>query len=146
MNRDSHIAFSPVSQSSFFEQVCCLILVSSQKNLRGYIEFKKIDVTIKKIQKFKFIQNFSSNFFFEIFFFQKCFSDFFLNVFSKRVWNFFLIILIQNLKKIENSNSSKTSSKFFFEIFFSFFFKNISPIFFFEIWFFQNSFKKFSLF
>ena len=29
MNRDSHIASSPISQSFFFEEVCCLILASS---------------------------------------------------------------------------------------------------------------------
>ena len=37
VNRDSHIASSPISQSSFFKRVRCLILASSQ--LRGYIEF-----------------------------------------------------------------------------------------------------------
>ena len=39
VNRDSHIAFSPISQSSFFKGVRCLILASSQRKLRGYIEF-----------------------------------------------------------------------------------------------------------
>ena len=48
VNRDSHIASSPISQSSFFEEVRCLILASSQKKLRGYIEFLKFDVIKKK--------------------------------------------------------------------------------------------------
>ena len=39
VNRDSHIASSPISQSSFFKGVRCLILASSQRKLRGYIEF-----------------------------------------------------------------------------------------------------------
>ena len=38
VNRDSHIASSPISQSSFFEEVH-LILAFSQRKLRGYIEF-----------------------------------------------------------------------------------------------------------
>ena len=33
VNRYSHT--SPISQSSFFEKVCCLILASSQMELRG---------------------------------------------------------------------------------------------------------------
>ena len=49
VNRDSHIDSSPISQSYyFFEEVLCLILASSQRKLRGYIEFLKFDVTIKK--------------------------------------------------------------------------------------------------
>ena len=47
-NRDSHIAFSPISQSSFFERLRCLILASSQKKLYGYIEILKSYITIKK--------------------------------------------------------------------------------------------------
>ena len=39
VNRDSHIASSPISQSSFFKGVRWLILASSQRKLRGYIEF-----------------------------------------------------------------------------------------------------------
>ena len=39
VNRDSYIASSPISQSSFFKGVRCLILASSQGKLRGYIEF-----------------------------------------------------------------------------------------------------------
>ena len=39
VNRDSHIASSPISQSSFFKGARCLILASSQRKLRGYIEF-----------------------------------------------------------------------------------------------------------
>ena len=39
VNRDSHIASSPISQSSFFKKVRCLILASSQRKLCGYIEF-----------------------------------------------------------------------------------------------------------
>ena len=39
VNRDSHIASSPISQSSFFKRVRCLFLASSQRKLRGYIEF-----------------------------------------------------------------------------------------------------------
>ena len=39
VNRDSYIASSPISQSSFFKGVRCLILASSQRKLRGYIEF-----------------------------------------------------------------------------------------------------------
>ena len=48
VNRDSHIASSPILQSSFFEEVRCLILASSQRKLRVYIKFLKFDVTIKK--------------------------------------------------------------------------------------------------
>ena len=50
VNRDSHIAFSAISQSSFFEKVCCLILDSSQKKLYEYIEILKFDITIKKLK------------------------------------------------------------------------------------------------
>ena len=39
VNRDSHIASSPISQSSFFKGIRGLILASSQRKLRGYIEF-----------------------------------------------------------------------------------------------------------
>ena len=39
VNRDSHIASSPISQSSFFKEERCLILASAQRKLRGYIEF-----------------------------------------------------------------------------------------------------------
>ena len=39
VNRDSHIASSPILQSSFFKGVRCLILASSQRKLRGYIAF-----------------------------------------------------------------------------------------------------------
>ena len=55
VNRDSHIASSPISQSSFFEEVSCLILASSQTKLRGYIEFLKFDVTVKRRKKKKFV-------------------------------------------------------------------------------------------
>ena len=41
INWDPDIASSLISQSSFFEEVCCLILASSQRKLRGYIEFLK---------------------------------------------------------------------------------------------------------
>ena len=51
VDRDSHIASSPISQSCFFKEVSCLILASLQRNLHGYIEFLKFDVTIKKIFK-----------------------------------------------------------------------------------------------
>ena len=68
VNQDSHIASSPIAQSFFFEDVRCLILASSQRKLRGYIEVFKFDATIKKIQirlKFKgldlFLQNSVSN-------------------------------------------------------------------------------------
>ena len=54
VNRDAHIASSPISQSCFFEEVRCLILASSQRKLRGYIEFLKFDVTIKKIKKIQY--------------------------------------------------------------------------------------------
>ena len=37
----------------FFKEVCCLILASSQRMLREYIEFLKVDVTIKKNCKIK---------------------------------------------------------------------------------------------
>ena len=57
MNWDSHIASSPISQSFFFKEVCYLILASSQRKLREYIEFLKFDVRIKKNKKFKFVQN-----------------------------------------------------------------------------------------
>ena len=45
MNRNSHISSSPISQSSFFEEVRCLILASSQRKIRGHIEFLKFDIT-----------------------------------------------------------------------------------------------------
>ena len=44
---DSHIASSPILQSSFFEKVCCLTLASSQRKLHGYIEIKKFVITMK---------------------------------------------------------------------------------------------------
>ena len=47
---NSHIASLPTSQSSFFEEVRCFILASSQRKLRGYMEFLKFDVTIKKYE------------------------------------------------------------------------------------------------
>ena len=43
------MASSLVSQSSFFKEVCYSILVPTQKKLRGYINFWKVNVTIKKI-------------------------------------------------------------------------------------------------
>ena len=47
---------NPISQSSFFEKVWCLILASSQRKLYGYTEIFKFDITIKKFFfKFKFI-------------------------------------------------------------------------------------------
>ena len=55
VNRDSHIASSPILQSCFFEELRCLILASSQRKLRRYIEFLKFDVMIKKIKNFKFV-------------------------------------------------------------------------------------------
>ena len=51
MNRDSHIASSPISQSSFFEELRYLILASSKRKLRGCIDFLKFDVRVKKIKK-----------------------------------------------------------------------------------------------
>ena len=39
-----------ISQSSFYEEVCGLILASTQRKLRAYIEFLKFDVTIKKLK------------------------------------------------------------------------------------------------
>ena len=48
VNRDAHIAFSPVSQHFSFEVICCFVLASLQRKLRGYIEFKKVDSEIKK--------------------------------------------------------------------------------------------------
>ena len=39
VNRDSHISSSPILQSSFFKGVRCSILASSERKLRGYIEF-----------------------------------------------------------------------------------------------------------
>ena len=42
VNRDSHIASSPISQSSFFEEKHCLVLVSSQRKLRGTSDFKNL--------------------------------------------------------------------------------------------------------
>ena len=50
VNRDSHIASSPISQSFFFEKVCYSILASSQKKLHGYIEILKFYITIKKLK------------------------------------------------------------------------------------------------
>ena len=56
VNRDSHIASSPIPQISFFEEVRYLILASSQRKLRGYIACLTFDVTVKKkIKKFKFV-------------------------------------------------------------------------------------------
>ena len=48
VNRDSHTVFSPVLQIVFFEEVYCSILASSQRRLRGYVEFQNLDVTIKE--------------------------------------------------------------------------------------------------
>ena len=48
-----HFAFSLILQSFSFKEVRRLILAPSQRKLRGYIEFWKFDVTIKK--KFKFV-------------------------------------------------------------------------------------------
>ena len=39
VNQDSHIASSPIPQSSYSKGVRCLISASSQRKLRGYIEF-----------------------------------------------------------------------------------------------------------
>ena len=36
-----------MSQSSFSDEICCLILASAQRKLRGYMEFKKFYVMIK---------------------------------------------------------------------------------------------------
>ena len=60
MNRDSHIASSPISQRSFFEEVRYLILTSLQRKFRGYIEFFKFDVTVKKIEKIQIRLKFES--------------------------------------------------------------------------------------
>ena len=38
----------PITQSCLFEEVCYLILASSQRKLREYVEFIKFDVTIEK--------------------------------------------------------------------------------------------------
>ena len=48
VNQDSHITPTPISQISFFEEVRCLILASSQRKLREHIEFLKFDNTIKQ--------------------------------------------------------------------------------------------------
>ena len=40
-----------VSKYTIFEEVRYLISASSQRKLRGYIEFLKFDVTVKKIKK-----------------------------------------------------------------------------------------------
>ena len=66
MNRHSHIATSTISQSSFFEEVCCLILAFSQMELRGYIELLKFDHDKKNKQiqvhlKFIGLDGFSQN-------------------------------------------------------------------------------------
>ena len=53
VNRDYHIAPAPISQSSFFEKVCCLILASLQKKFHRYIEMLKFDITIKKLNNSK---------------------------------------------------------------------------------------------
>ena len=53
VNRDTHIAFSPISQNSFFEKVRCLILASSQRKLHGYSVILKFDITMKKIKNSK---------------------------------------------------------------------------------------------
>ena len=56
VNPESHIAFAPISQSSFFKKVCCLILASSQSNTwNEYIEILKFDITIKKIRKSEWV-------------------------------------------------------------------------------------------
>ena len=64
VHRDSHIASSPILQNSFFEEVRCLILASSQRNRRGHIKFFKFDITKKKIEirlKFEGHDRFSQN-------------------------------------------------------------------------------------
>ena len=50
VNRDSRIAAAPILQSSFFEEVCCLILACLQRKLRGHIEFLNFDAATKKNQ------------------------------------------------------------------------------------------------
>ena len=61
VNRDAHIASTPISSSSCFEEVCCSILASSQRKLRGNIEFL-FDVTIKEFEGFyRFSPNFVQN-------------------------------------------------------------------------------------
>ena len=55
-----HIASLPISQSCFFKEVRCSILASSQRKLRGYIEFLKFHVTIKKIKKIQIRLKFKS--------------------------------------------------------------------------------------
>ena len=55
VNGVSRIASSPISQSFCFEEIFCLIFASSQGKLRGYLEFLKFHVMIKKIKKFKFV-------------------------------------------------------------------------------------------
>ena len=65
VNQDFRIASSSMSQSSFFEKVCCLILTSLQSKLHEYIEIFKIDKKIFLIQislKIKGLDQFSPNF------------------------------------------------------------------------------------
>ena len=60
MNRDSHIASSPIKQNFFFKEVRYLILAFSQRKLRGDIEFLKFDVTVKKNKKIQIRLKFKS--------------------------------------------------------------------------------------
>ena len=60
MNRDSHIASSPIKQIFFFKEVRYLILAFSQRKLRGDIEFLKFDVTVKKNKKIQIRLKFKS--------------------------------------------------------------------------------------
>ena len=50
MNQYSNISSLLISRSFLFEEVFCLILASSQRKIRGYVEFLKFYVTIKKIK------------------------------------------------------------------------------------------------
>ena len=50
MNQDSYIASPPISQLSFFKEVCWLILASSQRMPCGYIKLAKFDITKKKFK------------------------------------------------------------------------------------------------
>ena len=60
VNRDSHIASTPISQNYFFKEVRYLILASSQRKLRRYIKFLKFDFTVQKKWKIQIFLKFKS--------------------------------------------------------------------------------------
>ena len=59
VNQDFYIASLLIQQHSSFEEVCCLILATTQRSFvdtrPSFIRFLKFEATIKEIKKFKFV-------------------------------------------------------------------------------------------